>query len=62
MIRETIPECPLSAICPKNCFDPLTATEECKGYYTQEEMRQFYSFVFGHAPSLLIPEESGVKL
>lgn len=47
-MREKITECPLSKECPSNCFDP-SADQECKNYYTKEELQRYFGFVFGQA-------------
>lgn len=47
-MREKITECPLSEECCSNCFDPL-ADQECKNYYTKEELQRYFGFVFGQA-------------
>lgn len=54
-MREKITECPISSDCDCNCFDP-TVPQECKDYYTQEEVLRYLSFVLGYAPQLLEDE------
>lgn len=48
IMREKIIECPLAESCDSACFDPL-ADQECKNYYTKEELQRLFGYLFGQA-------------